>query len=266
MSTSFTISPDGTRIAYDWTGKGPALVLLHGGGGRRQDWHEVGYVNRLQDAFTVITLDLRGHGESGAPIKPEDYAIEKMMQDVLAVADACGVERFILWGFSFGGRVGRHMAARSERVARTILMGTPLGAEFSDGFRQEIQDFCVHWPPIIQAQHDGVLDPTSLTPEDQEFLHTFNVPAMLAWGPAMLDWPGIEPADLRCPTLWLVGSEDKIAMASVRKYEQSLDGSFVQSHILEGLDHGQVLEQIDKVLPTLMAFSQPLQPSKTNCR
>jgi pimeloyl-ACP methyl ester carboxylesterase len=255
MSTLFTTSPDGTRIAYDRTGNGPALVLLHGGGSRRQDWHDVGYVKRLQDDYTVITVDLRGHGESGAPTGQADYAINKMMQDVLVVADACAVERFILWGFSFGGRVGRHVAARSERVARLVLMGTPLGAEFSDGFRQEIRDFCVHWPPIMQAQRDGVLDSASLTPDDQEFLRNFNVPAMLAWGPAMLEWPGIEPADLRCPALWLVGSEDKIAMDSVRKYKQSLEGSMVQSVIVEGLDHGQVLEQIDTVLSTILAFS-----------
>ena len=49
MDTRFATSPDGTRIAYDGTGTGPAIVLLHGGGGTRHDWHEAGYVERLRD-------------------------------------------------------------------------------------------------------------------------------------------------------------------------------------------------------------------------
>ena len=60
--TSFASSPDGTQIAYDCRGAGQAILLLHGGGVTRQEWHERGYVRRLQDRFAVVTLDLRGHG------------------------------------------------------------------------------------------------------------------------------------------------------------------------------------------------------------
>src|SRR5690606_35870492 len=61
-------SPDGTRIAYEVTGTGPALMLIHGGGQTRRSWNDMGYVDRLKDKFTVITLDRRGHGESGKPM------------------------------------------------------------------------------------------------------------------------------------------------------------------------------------------------------
>lgn len=117
------------------------LILLHGGGSRRQEWRDAGYVERLQDNFTVVAIDLRGHGESDQPIEPADYAIDKMVQDVLAVADACGSDRFTIWGFSFGSRVGRYIASRSERVARIVLMGATLGVGLSDEFRREIADF-----------------------------------------------------------------------------------------------------------------------------
>jgi pimeloyl-ACP methyl ester carboxylesterase len=117
------------------------LILLHGRGSRRQEWRDAGYVERLQDNFTVVAIDLRGHGESDQPIEPADYAIDKMVQDVLAVADACGSDRFTIWGFSFGSRVGRYIASRSERVARIVLMGATLGVGLSDEFRREIADF-----------------------------------------------------------------------------------------------------------------------------
>ena len=256
MTSLFANSPDGTRIAYEQSGAGPALVLLHGGGNSRQMWHEVGYIERLRDHFTVIALDLRGHGESGLPTDPSDYTEDKMIQDILAVADACGVERFTIWGFSFGGKVGAYVAAHSERVAKIVLMGTPLGPFISNEFRQHMADFCAHWPPILQAQSDGILDLDSLSQDDRELLKHNNVPAMMAWGQAMLDWPTVEPDDFHCPVLWLVGSKDRVAMITVREYEQSLKASKVQLHIVEGLNHGQVFDEIDKVFATMLAFTQ----------
>lgn len=256
MTTFFARTPDGFRIAHDRLGTGPALFLLHGGGGNRGLWHEAGYVTRLQDLFTVIPIDLRGHGESDAPTQPGDYIIDNMMQDILSVADACGVERFTIWGFSFGGRVGRYIAAHSDRLARLITMGTPMGRGISPQFRQYMDEFLAYWPPILQAQQDGTLDLDTLSPEDRELWETSNVAAMLAWGRAMLDWPPVEPADFLCPVLWLVGSEDKTAMVSVRQYQPSLENSSVQLHILEGLNHFQVFKEIDRSFAPMLAFTQ----------
>jgi pimeloyl-ACP methyl ester carboxylesterase len=255
MSTRFATSPDGTPMAYDRSGTGPALLLVHGGGGSRQEWHEAGYVRRLQADFTVITLDLRGHGQSGLPTDPAAYTPEKLGQDLLAVADACGVERFAMWGMSYGGKVSRYLAVRSERVTRFVMIGTPLGPGVSGQRRREAIDFCAHWPPIVQAQRDGTLDPDALSQDDQAFLRHFNVPVMLGWVRAMLDWPAVEPADYRCPTLWLIGSEDPHAMASLREYEASLLRSRVHVRLLEGLDHNQAFDEIDTVFPTLLAFT-----------
>ena len=255
LSTRFTHSPDGTRVAYDRDGSGPAILLLHGGGGTRQEWHDAGYVRRLRDRFTVITMDLRGHGESGLLTDPADYTTDKMGQDILAVADACGANRFALWGMSFGGKIGRYLAVQSERVTRLILMGTPLGPGVSGERRQQAVDFCAHWPPIVQAQRDGTLDLGSLPQDDQDLLLRLNVPVMLGWVRAMLDWPTIEPDDFHCPTLWLIGSRDRHAMSSFREYEESLPGSRVQVHIVEGLDHEQVFDEIDTVFSTMLAFT-----------
>jgi pimeloyl-ACP methyl ester carboxylesterase len=221
----------------------------------RQEWHEAGYVKRLQDNFMVITVDLRGHGESAMPIDPAVYTTDKMGQDILAVADACGVERFVIRGMSYGGKVSRYLALQSERVVEIILMGTPLGLGVSGQLRQDAIGFCAHWPPIVKAQRDGTLDPDSLCQDDRDLLRRFNVAVMLAWVRAMLDWPAVEPADLHCPASWLVGSEDRHAVTSIKEYEESLKGSRVPVHIVEGLEHEQVFEEVDKVLATMLAFT-----------
>ncbi len=231
-------------------------MLLHGGGSSRQEWHAAGYVERLQDHYTVLAVDLRGHGESGLPTDPADYTIEKMMQDILAAVDACGVERFDLWGMSYGGKVGRYLAVESERVIRLVLMGTPLGPGVTGERRQEAIDFCAHWEPILQAQRDGTLEPGALSQGDQEFAEAFNVAVMLGWVRAMLDWGPVEPKDFQCPALWLVGSEDRHAVASVKEYQEDLQGSRMQVRILEGLAHEQVFDEIDRVLPMMLAFNK----------
>ena len=254
MNTLFTTSPDGTRIAYERTGTGLPLVLLHGGGNDRHMWREAGYMERLQDNFTVILPDLRGHGESDAPTEPSDYTTYKMREDILAVVDACGFERFMIWGFSFGGKVGRYAAVHSERVAKIVLMGTPLGSFISNEFRQYMADFCAHWTPILQAE--GVPGTSLPAKDDREFMQNNNVSALMAWGQAMLHWPAVEPGDFHCPVLWLVGSEDRVAMTTVREYRQMLPDTKVKLHIIDGLDHGQVFHEIDKVFATMLDFSQ----------
>jgi pimeloyl-ACP methyl ester carboxylesterase len=254
MSTKFIAATDGAQIAYDKAGAGPALVLLHGGGGSRQEWFEAGYVSRLKDHYAVIAPDLRGHGDSALPTDPEDYTLDKMAVDILAVVDACGFERFNLWAMSYGAKIGRHLAVHSERVDRTILMGAQMGLGVSGDLRQAAVDFCAHWPPILEAQRAGSLDLDSLSQNDRDLLAHLNVPVMLGWVRAMLDWPAIEPADFLCPTLWLAGSEDQNAMASIQEYQHALDGSQVQVQIVDGLDHNQLFDEIDRVLPIMLAF------------
>jgi pimeloyl-ACP methyl ester carboxylesterase len=255
MNPSFATSPDGTRIAYDLSGTGPALILLHGGWHTRQNWHEVGYVQRLQDTFTVIAVDIRGNGASDQPTDPAAYTIDKHVQDILAVADACAVEQFTLWGFSYGGNIGRYLAARSARIAKLVMIGIPFGQGAAGTFRESICAYRDRWASILPALQAGTLELATLTKEMQDEWHQLKVPLSLAWLSAMLDWGVVEPTDVRCPTLWLVGSENAVAMASIQAYGTALQHSLVQVQVVAGLDHMQEFSEMERVLPAMLAFT-----------
>ena len=253
-NTSYAQSPDGTQIAFDVTGHGPTIILLHGGGGSRQDWHDVGYVDRSKDSFRVIAMDIRGHGESDKPVDQGSYTTDKLGQDILAVADYCGAKTFVLWGYSYGGNISRYLAAQSDRVAGSIIMGIPFGPGASDEFRAYIEKTEDRWRPILQAQKANTLDWDKLSDEEQVVLKEHNPSLTLAWLNAILEWTTVLPSDLHSPALWLIGSENKGAMASLSEYQESLPNS-VQVRVIEGLTHEQAFTEIDKVLPALLEFT-----------
>jgi pimeloyl-ACP methyl ester carboxylesterase len=260
MRTKFASSPDATRIAYEISGKGPAMMLLHGGGSSRQEWHDTETIERLENEFTVIAVDMRGHGESDKTTDPAGYTTKKLGQDFLCVADDCGFDQFSLCGYSLGGNAGRYLAASSERVTRLIMIGNPLGPGVSGEWLQLAVDFNTRWAPVIDAHGDG-FDLKYLSRKDQEDIKKLSfsgelVPVMLALSNAMLEWRIVGPTDLRCPTLWLFGSENKIAMDSFMEYMGPLKESKVITVILEGLSHEQEIEEIDQVLPVVSIFTR----------
>jgi len=95
-----TATADGTSIAWSRTGSGDPVVLVHGITESAAAFDPV--TGRLASSNEVITMDLRGHGESG---RSDTYDLAAMASDVAAVIDAAGVDRPHLVGHSLGGAV-----------------------------------------------------------------------------------------------------------------------------------------------------------------
>jgi pimeloyl-ACP methyl ester carboxylesterase len=95
-----TSAPDGTTLAWSGHGAGDPVVLVHGITESARSWDPV--VDRLAGTHRVVTLDLRGHGESGTATR---YDLEAMAGDVAAVIAAADVSRPHLVGHSLGGAV-----------------------------------------------------------------------------------------------------------------------------------------------------------------
>src|SRR5579871_6752921 len=86
---------NGVEIHYEMAGSGPHLFLLHGLMGSLADWRPC-VVPLLTDQFTVLTCDLRGHGDSDMP--PSGYTSADMAADLAGLMDHVGAERADLVG------------------------------------------------------------------------------------------------------------------------------------------------------------------------
>ncbi|MFH1076425.1 MAG: alpha/beta hydrolase, partial [Pseudomonadota bacterium] len=184
-------------------------------------------------SFKVITIDIRGNGESDKPADPTYYTTEKHCQDILTVAAACGFERFTIWGYSYGRNIGRYLAAQSPCVSKLVMGGFTFGPGASGPFRRFIANFRDHWLPILQAQADKTLDVQALSAKDQDCLQRGEITVILAWLSAILDWSAVEPGDLLCPTLWLSGTRNDDVMTDMKEYEAILEATNVRTQVIE---------------------------------
>src|SRR5438128_1218257 len=109
-----TPHPGYVSLRYDRTGSGPPVLLVHGWTCNRTFWER--QVVALRDRHTVVTVDVRGHGESSHP--RTGYTIGAMAADLEHLVRALGVPRIALVGWSMGGLLVPELAHRlGERAS-----------------------------------------------------------------------------------------------------------------------------------------------------
>jgi pimeloyl-ACP methyl ester carboxylesterase len=126
MSVSGTVrSSDGTVIAYERAGAGPALVLVDPALGYREFDNVRGLGERLAADFTVYSYDRRGRGGSGDTLP---YAVEREVEDLGAVIAEAGGSACV-YAFSSGGLLALQAAAAGVPIEKLVLMEPPIGAD-----------------------------------------------------------------------------------------------------------------------------------------
>jgi len=115
---SQTAEVNGARLHYVRGGEGPVVILIHG---FPQDWFEFhAIMPRLAKRFSVIAIDLRGIGGSGATMGGYDAA--NMAKDVHDLAVALGLERPYIVGHDIGGMVAYAFARRFPEATRGVMI------------------------------------------------------------------------------------------------------------------------------------------------
>ncbi len=114
-------SRDGTTIAYDQTGSGPAVIFVGGAWSYRAYVGNARLAELLRDRFTVISYDRRGRGDSG-DTKP--YAVAREVEDLDALIQAAGGSAHV-YGMSSGAALALEAAASGLNITRLALYEPP---------------------------------------------------------------------------------------------------------------------------------------------
>jgi pimeloyl-ACP methyl ester carboxylesterase len=117
---------DGFSLAYDRTGEGSPVVLLHGWPGGRSDYRLVAPL--LTDVADVVVPDLRGFGDSDRhPVDPDEgYTGDAQARSVTGLLDELGLGPVVLAGYDIGSRIAQVIAARSPERVRALVVAPPL--------------------------------------------------------------------------------------------------------------------------------------------
>jgi pimeloyl-ACP methyl ester carboxylesterase len=122
IRTSHTVSSDGTRIAYETSGTGPALVLVDGALCQRAMGPMRPLAAALADRFTVTTYDRRGRGESGPG--ESAYDVSREVEDLVALIEAVGGHAHV-FGASSGATLALEAARRGAPIDRLACYEAP---------------------------------------------------------------------------------------------------------------------------------------------
>jgi pimeloyl-ACP methyl ester carboxylesterase len=129
-------SKDGTTIAFDRMGDGPAVVLVCGASVDRMS--NAPFAQHLAGDFTVFNYDRRGRGSSG---DTQPYAIEREVEDMAAVIEAAGGSACV-WGSSSGAVLALIAAEGGASVSKLALWEPPLvPAEFPQPPQDQVEQY-----------------------------------------------------------------------------------------------------------------------------
>jgi pimeloyl-ACP methyl ester carboxylesterase len=140
------LSKDGTSIAVDRTGRGPALVFVDGAMCYRASGPSQPMAAALADHFTVFTYDRRGRGDSG---DNGSYDVQREVDDLEAVIREAGGQAVVL-GVSSGAALALEAASRGAAISRLALYEAPF---IVDDSRPALPDDFV--PRMTAALADG---------------------------------------------------------------------------------------------------------------
>jgi pimeloyl-ACP methyl ester carboxylesterase len=125
------LNRDGVNIYYEVHGSGPVLILTHGYSATAQMWK--GQIEALSKKHTLVTWDMRGHGQSDYPADQSAYSEEATVGDMAAILDKVGAKKAIVGGLSLGGYMSlAFYRVHPARVSALLIIDTGPGFKKDD--------------------------------------------------------------------------------------------------------------------------------------
>jgi len=203
-----TLRYDVVDLVAPWREKRLPILFHHGIGASAALW--AGWQPALADAYQLVTFDMRGYGRSTIPAADFQWSLDLLVDDLFAVANAAGHQRFHLVGESIGGTVALAAAlARPARIATlTVSNGAHLGASIQrvEAWRRQLDEGgSKGWSDAFLRDrfHDDALSPERrawFAAEQEKWTRASILNAL-----GVLIGTDLTPrlADIVCPTLLL---------------------------------------------------------------
>lgn len=253
---------NGISIAYHDHGNGFPIVLLHAFPLSRLMWapQEAG----LAPQFRIVTLDLRGHGESDAPL--QHYSLDQAADDVRGLLDYLSIRQAVLVGLSMGGYILFAFYRKyAERVKGLVLADTRAQADTDEGKQARFEMAQIAYTQGTIAIADRML-PKLLSPATiqtrpelvqrvRAMIEGNHVSGIAGDLMAMAERPDSVPLlqQMTCPAQIIVGELDLPTPPSDAKF---MVDRIPNAHltILPGAAHLSNLEQPDLFNETVRSF------------
>lgn len=272
MSTVASFSRDGITLAYRTAGNGFPIVFVHGFTGNLRNWALTAPV--VARSYRTVSLDLRGHGASGRPVRPEDYRLPVMAEDVRELLRVLGIDACVLVGHSMGGMIAQEFALAHQDLLRGLVLvdtapspgSRSVGAVSQDqiqqilgsgGMEMVFEQVTMRGPLANPAVRN---DPAALEVWRQEFLKT-SPEAYLYASRAMAerrDLLDLLP-QIRVPALVICGEHDEPFVDPSRRMHERLPDSRLR--FIRGAGHSPQIDRPDDFNAALLEFLAEAVPA-----
>ncbi len=241
---------DGVRIYYEVEGSGPAIVLYAGFTNAIRNWRDLGWIDGLRDAYTLVLIDPRGHGRSDAPDDPKLYLITRMAGDVPVVLDDLGIDRAHLLGFSMGARAGYWPAKLApQRLISLTTIGGPVRPP-TGLIAERIVDF-ERGPAALADRYAGETSELPAAVREQILQNDTRPYITIVQARQFEDSVEDSLPSIDLPVLVYSG-EDDVVYEEAKLAARLIPGVTYIS--VPGLDHNQSFYRSDIALPHIRAF------------
>jgi len=263
------VAINGIHLNVEVAGRGPAIAALHGFTGSLATWDA--FAKEASEDYTLVRLDLHGHGSSDAPVDSTRYRMEHCLADLETLLDRLGHQRVHWLGYSMGGRIALSAAiALPHRtlslVAESASPGLATAEERAERIKSDealaqwaeavgAQRFVEYWEalPLFATQQRLSLAVREKIRAQREKTTTIGLANSLRGigtgaQPALYD----KLSRLKAPALLLAGEEDTKFVEIAHQMHGAISNSEVM--IIPGVGHAAHLEKPEQFNSAVLGF------------